>query len=141
MVDIFLNELTLAITVYFLRHIVSLISSSGELPNQFLSLCESFHNQSLSLWESFPNQSLSLWERSGEGFHIASHSSYAGGVPSPNLPHRGRDCKWGLSYRGCTPACSLQPFQGLLYKRCLQYRECSSACCLPLLRSSLAKLE
>ena len=29
MVDFFLNELTLAITVYFLRHIVSLISSSG----------------------------------------------------------------------------------------------------------------
>ena len=37
------------------------------------------------------NTSLSLWERSGEGFHIASQSYYAGGVSSPNLPQRGRD--------------------------------------------------
>ena len=37
------------------------------------------------------NTSLSLWERSGEGFHIASQSYYAGGVPSPNLPLWGRD--------------------------------------------------
>ena len=29
------------------------------------------------------------WERLGEGFHIAWHSSYAVGVPSPNLPHGG----------------------------------------------------
>ena len=43
--------------------------------------------------ERFPNLSLSLWERSGEGFHIALHSYYAGGVPSPNLPLRGRDYK------------------------------------------------
>ena len=40
----------------------------------------------LSLCESFPNVSLSLWERSGEGYHIASQSFYAGGVPSPDLP-------------------------------------------------------
>ena len=40
--------------------------------------------------ESPKNTSLSLWERSGEGFHIAS-PSYAGGVPSPNLPQGGRD--------------------------------------------------
>ncbi|MBQ9498838.1 MAG: hypothetical protein IJR56_01850, partial [Bacteroidaceae bacterium] len=41
----------------------------------------------------FPNTSLSLWERLGEGFLVASHSCYAAGVPSPNLPHRGRDYK------------------------------------------------
>ena len=34
-------------------------------------------------------RSLSLWERLGEGFHIAWHSSYAGSVPSLNLPQGG----------------------------------------------------
>ena len=88
MVDFFLNELTLAITVYFLRHIVSFISSSERTSQSVPLPWESFQ-MSPSPFGELPNQSLSLWERSGEGFHIASHSSYAGGVPSPNLPQGG----------------------------------------------------
>ena len=37
------------------------------------------------------HRSLSLWERSGEGCHTALHTSYGVRVPSPSLPHRGRD--------------------------------------------------
>ena len=61
-----------------------------EFPNQSLSFLGEASTPTVPLGKVSP-LSLSLWERSGEGCHTALHTSYAVRVPSPSLPHRGRD--------------------------------------------------